>query len=190
MWSHNDTMRSLLLMGVAFIPATVAVGNLSFCPVQKQPVAITPEIKVDPVQAKCLATMVYGEARSEPIRGQIAVAFTAINRAKNKTICQVVLKPKQYSIFNNNPALRMAAQSLIVAPQQKNSIDNASWQQAIAVASAVLQAKVQDPTQGAQYYIADKVMRLKGYRYPKWSKEYTMVVEIDNHKFYKQKDKS
>jgi spore germination cell wall hydrolase CwlJ-like protein len=150
---------------------------------------VNPPTIAEMEEQKCLATMVYGEARSEPLKGQIAVAFTAINRAKNKSVCDVVLKPKQYSIFNNNPALRMAAQSLVIEPVQKNSIDNASWQQATAVASAVLQAKVTDPTGGATHYLADKVMHLKGYHYPQWSKEYKLVMTIDNHKFYKKPEK-
>lgn len=136
-------------------------------------------------EQKCLATMIYGEARGEAEPGQVAVAYTAVNRAAKKTVCAVVLAPKQYSIFNNNPALRAAAMSLHVEPKQKNTIDNASWQKAVRVAEKVIGRQVPDPTNGSTHYLAPKVMASKGYVYPKWSKQYTLVTVIDNHKFYK-----
>lgn len=140
-------------------------------------------------QSKCLATMVYGEARGEARKGMVAVAYTALNRARNKTVCDVVLAPKQYSIFNDNPVLRAAAMSGNLDPKQKNVIDNAGWAMAKDVADTVIRGTVPDPTKGATHYLADKVMLAKGYKYPKWSKEFKLVVTIDNHKFYKPVDK-
>jgi len=148
--------------------------------------------RIDPVdveQEKCLAVMVYGEARGESEAGKVAVAYTALNRTAKKTLCQVVLAPKQYSIFNNNPALRTAALSLHVEPAQKNIIDQNSWQKSMEVAAAVVRGYVPDPTNGSTHYLAPKVMASKGYKYPRWSKEYTLVAVVDNHKFYKPVDK-
>jgi len=136
-------------------------------------------------EVKCLATMVYGEARGEPEHGMIAVAWTAMNRATKKPICDVVLAPKQYSVFNDNPTLRMAAMSLKVEPRQKNVIDQAGWQQSLRVARAVYQRTIADPTQGATHYVADKVMKEKGYIYPQWTRQYTQVAIIENHRFFK-----
>lgn len=141
--------------------------------------------KIDSAQEKCLATTIYGEARSESEQGQIAVAYTLLNRAKNKTICDVALAPKQYSIFNNNPALRSVATSLHLLPEQKNNIDQKSWEMAVRVAKIVIYGLTPDPTNGATHYIADKVMKVKNYRYPKWSKQYQLMATIQNHKFYK-----
>lgn len=141
--------------------------------------------RVDAAQEKCLATTIYGEARSEPEQGQVAVAYTLLNRAKNKTICDVALAHKQYSVFNNNPTLKAIATSLHLIPEQKNIIDRKSWEMASRVAKIVMYGFVPDPTNGATHYIADKVMKVKGYKYPKWSKEYKMVAIINNHKFYK-----
>lgn len=137
-------------------------------------------------EIKCLATMVYGEARGEQKTGQVAVAYSAMNRAQGKkSLCDVVLAPKQYSIFNNNPELRAAAQSLILPPKKKNSIDEDSWKSAQDVADIVFRRKVEDPTNGSTHYLAPKVMKAKGYIYPRWSRQYTLVAVIDNHKFYK-----
>ena len=139
----------------------------------------------DPSELKCLAVTVYGEARGESEKGQIAVAYTVKNRAKTKSLCNVALAPKQYSIFNNNPELRAAAQSQHIEPRQKNVIDQRSWERAVRVAQIVLHGLVPDPTNGATHYLAPKVMKVKRYRYPKWSKQYTLVSIINGHKFYK-----
>ena len=170
-------MRRLLLL-LAFIPASINKSADVIC--------INPYIgKIDHAQEKCLSVTIYGEARGESLQGQIAVAYTVLNRAVNRSICQVALSPKQYSIFNNNPALRAAAMSKNLEPTQKNIIDKKSWEQATKVAQMVLANFVKDPTGGATHYLSAKVMKSKHYRYPRWSKEYKMVKEIENHKFYK-----
>lgn len=149
-------------------------------------VSVPKKQAIDPSEAKCLATMIYGEARGESERGQIAVAYTAVNRATKKSVCKVVLAPKQYSVFNNNPALKLAATSIHVEPVQKNSIDEKSWKQAVRVANIVLKKKVEDPTKGATHYLAPELMKKKKYRYPKWSKVYQLTAVIDKHSFYKK----
>jgi spore germination cell wall hydrolase CwlJ-like protein len=120
-------------------------------------------------QAKCLATMIYGEARSESAAGMAAVAWTSVNRAVNKTICNVVLAPKQYSVFNSNAALQLVALSFHLEPKQYNIIDKATWAQSFDIAKMVLQRSIQDPTNGATHYVAPAVMREKNYVYPNWT---------------------
>lgn len=95
----------------------------------------------------------------------------------------------QYSVFNNNPALKAAAISLHLEPKQRNEIDKANWKQAVQVAQMVLEKTITDPTKGSISYLAPKVMKLKGYKTPKWAKVFTHTVEIGNHKFYKPVDK-
>lgn len=176
-------MRRLLL-SLAFVPIMVHQGIPTMCYRGH-----TKIVKVDPKQEKCLATMIYGEARGEAEKGMVAVAYTAVNRAVNKTVCGVVLSPKQYSIFNNNPALKAAAMSLHLEPKQKNIIDKESWKKALAVAKIVIRKEINDPTNGATHYLAPTVMKLKRYKYPQWSKEYKLLAVIDNHRFYKIVDK-
>jgi spore germination cell wall hydrolase CwlJ-like protein len=140
-------------------------------------------------EIKCLATMIYGEARGEPELGQIAVAYTAVNRAVNRTICDVVLAPMQYSIFNDNPALRAVALNLHIEPKHKNIIDAEAWTKALAVAQAVLKKEVPDPTKGSTHYLSPNGMEALGYEYPEWSKEYKRVAVIHGHQFYKPQKK-
>lgn len=176
---YNGSMLKALLLLAAFVPTVVGYAELGYCPVEKE---------YDLAAEKCLATMIYGEARGENLQGQVAVAFTARNRAgkgSNKTVCSVVLAPKQYSIFNDNPALKAAALSIDIEPHQKNIIDEQSWKDAVTVARGVMRDAFDDPTAGATHYLAPKLMNLKKYRFPKWSKQYTLVATIGGHKFYK-----
>lgn len=166
---------------LALVPAAVSSGLTLHCDLKPA----VEHAKIDPQEVKCLATMVYGEARGEPVKGQIAVAYTAVNRATKKTVCKVVLAPYQYSIFNDNPALRAAALSLDIEPKQKNPIDRDSWQNAMKVALMVLHKEVPDPTKGSTHYLAPKVMASKKFTYPKWSRVYTHTTTIENHKFFK-----
>jgi len=151
---------------------------------------VNPPTIEDLKEIKCLATMVYGEARGETKEGKVAVAYTAVNRAVNKTVCGVVLAPNQYSIFNDNPALRLAATSLKVDPRQQNILEKAAWKESFEVAHQVIAKNVPDPTNGGTHYIAPKVMKEKGYIYPAWTRQFQLVAVIDNHKFYRQKVKA
>lgn len=164
-------MKQILLSAI-FIPTVI--GNSTQEP-----------ILLDLVQEKCLAVTVYGEARGESYHGQLAVAYTVINRAKKKSICNVALAPKQYSVFNDNPALRAAAMDPHLKPHKSNPIDQKSWNQAVMVARVAMHNLVADPTNGATHYLAPKLMKTKKFKYPKWSRQYTLVKVIDGHKFYK-----
>lgn len=188
-------MRATIPILLALMPAAIIQST---APILKQPEVsysgpgrgkVNPPTIYEMSQAKCLATMVYGEARGESVKGKVAVAYTALNRAGNKTICEVVLAPKQYSIFNDNPSLRAAALSLRMNPKKKNVIEERAWEQSVEVAKAVLNEEVPDPTNGSTHYLAPEMMKSLGYIYPQWSKEFKLVAVVDNHHFYKPVDK-
>ena len=171
-------MRRLLLL-LALIPTAIEMAESTMCLNTK------PAQKIDTAQEKCLAVTIYGEARGESQKGKIAVAYTVLNRAVNKSLCQVALAPKQYSIFNNNPKLRAAAVSLHLFPDQKNVIDERSWKESMEVAQVVMRKYIPDPTNGATHYLAPLLMTSKHYAYPKWSRQYKLVAVIEGHRFYK-----
>ena len=180
-------MRYVFLPLLAAIPLSLGTATQMVCyaPYYK-------EVVIDPAQEKCLATMIWGEARGESAQGMAAVAHTALNRAAKSPksgVCGVILAPKQYSIFNNNPALRKAALSKDIIPASKNPIDQESWRRSAEIASMVMNGILTDPTNGATAYLAPKMMKLKGYIYPRWSREYERVAIIDSHHFYKPIDK-
>jgi spore germination cell wall hydrolase CwlJ-like protein len=144
------------------------------------------ESKWDMEQQKCLATMIYGEARGETFDGKIAVAFTALNRASKKTVCEIVLAPKQYSVFNGNTRLKRVAKDIEALPVFLNSIERKAWDKSVKAARIVFHRKMDDPTNGATHYLAPLAMKELGYKYPKWSREYERVAVVDNHVFYKK----
>lgn len=138
-------------------------------------------------EEKCLATMVYGEARGESIKGKIAVAFSAINRKlrnPNKDLCGIVLAKKQYSIFNGNDKLQKIATTFDLEPPMNNPIEMAAWEESLQVAKEIVNHKHKDPISGATHYIAPVAMKKLGYKTPKWAKQYKMVGQVDNHVFY------
>ena len=179
-------MRNTLILIATLLPTTLITGTITQC-INTVPRTVQNVNKPD---VHCLSVLIYGEARGESLLGKIAVAYTVINRAKNKTLCQVALAPKQYSIFNNNPELRAAAVSLHLEPKQKNKLDNKSWAQSLAVAELVMKRAVKDPVSGATHYLSDSLMKSRGYHYPRWSKEYVQVGLIGKHRFFKKKPKS
>jgi len=164
-------MRSLIL-------ATTLLSTAAYAQEAKP-------VKVNQKDLKCLATTIYGEARGESVYGKIAVAYTAVNRAVKKTICEAVLEPFQYSIYNDNPELRAAATSLKILPPNMNIIDKISWKEAWDIATSVLRKEIDDPTNGATHYLSPVAMKALGYQYPDWSKKFKLTAVIENHKFYK-----
>lgn len=173
-------MNKALTLLLAVIPVSLSTGSNTSC--------FKPVKKIDPTQEKCLATMVYGEARGESFKGKVAVAHTALNRAIKKTVCQVVLAPKQYSIFNNNPKLKAVALDAKAEPTLRNLMDKSTWEDSKKAAAAALAGISTDPTNGSTHYISDTVMKLKGYKYPKWSKQFEVTIIIEKHRFFKSVD--
>ena len=117
---------------------------------------------------ECLSMNIYHESRGERAEGQIAVAFTTINRVKHtqwpSTICEVVYQPKQFSwthlIKNQSPK------------------ETKAWKRAQVIARDVLIGNVVDPTKGAVFYHANWIKN------PYWAKKMTLSKVIGNHLFY------
>lgn len=131
----------------------------------------------------CLATMVYGEARGESKQGQIAVAYTAKNRAKSKEkICKEVVRPYQYSVFNGNKKLQTIARNPNLTPPLTNAVDTDSWEDAKIVAAQVYDSTVDDPTHGATHYVAYTLLK----RIPSWTYVFKRVGKIEHHTFFKE----
>jgi spore germination cell wall hydrolase CwlJ-like protein len=144
--------------------------------------------KIDLREHRCLAVMIYGEARGESKLGQYAVAYTAINRAsgqKNGTVCSIVLAPGQYTIFNDNPAMRTAALNLKISPTRFGLSDKDAWERSQRIAQDALKQEIPDPTKGATNYLAPTLMKVLGYQWPPWTKKFKMTVVIENHHFFK-----
>lgn len=128
-----------------------------------------------------MARTLYGEARGEPWRGKIAVAWVIRNRAETdlgrdnrpdwwgEGVAGVCLKPWQFSCWNTADPMRPkieAAGSLKLAD-------------CLRACFAVLTDEEPDPTEGATHYFADYIPE------PHWAKGRTPTTVIGRHRFYR-----
>lgn len=125
-----------------------------------------------------LARTLWGEARGEPDKGLIAVAWVIQNRANKpswwgSSIETVCLKPKQFSCWNKGDPNYPYLMGLKAIPAR----DYVRMHEA---ATSVVGGHIADPTYGATHYHA-KSMR----NYPAWTKGATMTIVIGGHVFYR-----
>ena len=115
---------------------------------------------------ECLASNIYHEARGEGLHGQIAVAQVTVNRVASgkfqSSVCKVVYANKQFSWTNSGT---------------KRVKDTKAWQNAVAVAQAVLTQSIHLPDFKALYFHTRQVK-------PTWAKTKRVVAVINNHIFY------
>lgn len=166
----------LAALGTA--PGETRIGRM--LPVPRDPAAAPRYVDlIDPDamsrEQRCLAEVVYFEARSEPSDGQAAVAQVVLNRVRSglypRTVCGVVYQNRhrhlacQFTFACEGKALRIG--------------ENAAWQQAVQVSKAVLEGKTYLPdVGGATHYHADYVR-------PYWAKRLKKMDVIGRHIFYK-----
>ena len=115
-------------------------------------------------EVTCLARNIYHESRSEPIKGQIAVALVTLNRTKHEdypsTICGVVYDKGQFS-WTSGP---------------KRIMEKAAWKSAVQLAEAVLEGNITLPNFNALYFHNVSIR-------PKW-KTQVRPQRIGNHVFF------
>lgn len=124
-------------------------------------------------QADYMARTLYGEARGEGARGMQAVANVIMNRVKQggwfgASVKDVVLKPKQFSCWNENDVNR----TIIL------NANSAQLATARNIAERVISGELPDITGGATHYHAKSIT-------PYWAKSLTKTATIGNHVFYK-----
>ncbi len=127
-------------------------------------------------ERRCLAEAIYFEARSEPIRGQMAVAQVVINRLKNpaypSTVCGVVYQNQNW--YN-------ACQFSFACDGIREVVrDRVAWGVAQEIADAELDGDaVYLPEIGsATHYHAV-------YVHPDWAPTMQRMAQIGNHIFYR-----
>lgn len=123
-----------------------------------------------------LSLCLWREARGEPYRGKVAVAWSIINRTEHpnwwgNSVHTVILKPFQYSSFNKNDP------NVILFPMP----NDLSWIECKGIASEVICKIVADPTSGSTHYHASSLV---GDKLPEWAKTAQFKVQLGNHLFY------
>lgn len=120
----------------------------------------------DSKQIECLTLNTYKESRGEPVKGQLAVIFTVLNRVKDNrfpsTPCKVIAAPNQFSWYRKDKSVR----------------DWDTYNKVKELVKETLAGKHKDPTQGATFFHAKTVS-------PSWSRSFKCTAVIGGHKFYK-----
>ncbi len=131
-----------------------------------QGVAIKKEIE-------CLALNVYFEARSEPERGQLAVAHVVMNRVDDPrfpgSVCGTI---RQGGETRNKCQFSWWCDGRSDRPR-----NGQAWKRARTIAQDVYFDQAADPTRGALWYHAHYVA-------PKWSRSLIQGPIIGQHVFY------
>lgn len=130
-----------------------------------------------------VAATLWGEARGEGEKGMIAVANVIRNRAESKGITpkEVVLKPKQFSVWNATDTDTEINRIKTMYKKNPNSGDSKMWDLAKKITNDYVKNKGNDITKGSQFYHTTSIK-------PKWNwdkLEYTTT--IGSHKFYRNK---
>ena len=126
---------------------------------------------------RCLATAIYFEARSEPIKGQIAVAQVIMNRVRSgfyaDTVCGVVYEGAHK---RNACQFSFACDGLADKPKDKKR-----WKIAMDLAKQVTDGKVwlRDIGHASHYHAT--------YVSPRWRRSMTRIKRIGAHIFYRAK---
>lgn len=135
-----------------------------------------------------LARTLYGEARGETLRGQIAVAHVVLNRVQDPgwwtrnrgdgipddTIAAACRDPWQFSCWNAGDPNREKIEAV--------TLNEPSFQRAMAVACAVVRGLdgFGDPTGGATHYHTRSIS-------PDWDwSKLSSPMSIGHHKFYRK----
>lgn len=141
------------------------------------------DVKRELTDREAMILTTYGEARGEPIEGQLAVINTINNRSKNRaqTIREVCFANLQFSCWNQNdpnfPILMELANQVIVEKVPENRIFN----QITYLVEGVLSNRLSDNTRGADHYMTTHLFQSD--KRPSWAKNPKRQIEIGNHTF-------
>lgn len=130
-----------------------------------------------------LALCIWGESRSEPLTGQVAVACVVRNRLKRaadrsarwRDVC---LAPSQFSCFNaddpNAGPIARAAVNLMT------SLPTPELHQALWVADGAMSGAAKDTSNGSTHYLTTALLKSAP---PMWAKGHTVLAVIGAHSF-------
>jgi N-acetylmuramoyl-L-alanine amidase len=103
-----------------------------------------------------LALTIYGEARGEPIEGQIAVGCVIRNRAlaRKESYKEVCLEPKQFSCWNENDPNYSILSNLAEKMLSTNGlIPSDILKQCLYIAVGIINGAILDNTNGSNNYM-------------------------------------
>jgi hypothetical protein len=135
----------------------------------------------DDTEQMILARAIFGEGRSLPDEGKIAIAWSIKNRVEDSrwpnNYHDVILQKSQFDAFKKSDKNKPYVENPFykINPQQLSA-----WEKCYEIAGLVISGKIIDPTSGANHYFSDYI------DYPYWakSKNAKFKIKIDNTLFY------
>jgi spore germination cell wall hydrolase CwlJ-like protein len=124
---------------------------------------------------RCLANAIYWEARSEPVRGQMAVAQVVMNRVFSgfypSDVCGVVYQ---------NANRHLACQFTFACDGKRKVItERGHWARANRIAKQTLDGQIYVPE------VAKSTHYHASYVHPNWVREMRKMVRYGLHSFYR-----
>jgi spore germination cell wall hydrolase CwlJ-like protein len=107
-----------------------------------------------------LAATLVGEARGEPIEGQVGVANVILNRARasNVSIKEICLAPEQFSCWNHQDSNFNLVRDIVSTLENGDEIQDPMIRQCIAIAREA--ENFLDNTKGARNYVTVQRLQL------------------------------
>jgi N-acetylmuramoyl-L-alanine amidase len=133
---------------------------------------------------KVVAVTLYGETRSEPIDGQIAVANVIRNRMGErwKTYRDVCLAKLQFSCWfpEGGKANHKRVLALVERLAKGEAVDEHPYKQCAYIAYGIVHGWIKDdPTNGSRHYHTVNLTPR-----PKWAQSKVPVAQKGHHVFY------
>ncbi|MBI4268609.1 cell wall hydrolase [Candidatus Uhrbacteria bacterium] len=135
----------------------------------------TGDFRDDPDQM-ILARAIFGEGRSLPETGRVAIGWVIRNRVDDvrwgDTYHDVILEEKQFSAFNAGDSNRRLVENPML-----NAGEGNAWRDCFTIAGKVISGEIADPTGGANHYHAKK-------NDPEWARKMRKTLRVGNTSFY------
>lgn len=156
------------------LTALLLAGGLSGALASPPAMAGPKEDHISGSDLLCLALNVYREARNQPIKGQLAVAYVTLNRFELgdlPTICDVVFKAGNFAWTRDSKLAK------------ERPHDEQAWMTAQVVARKALADPDADPVKGSTYFHTVSSD-------PDWAADSALVrvARIGDHVFYRPRN--
>src|SRR5574343_89233 len=129
-----------------------------------------------------VALTLYGEARGEPLEGQLAVASVLMNRKADgrwgRTFMQVCLATRQFSCWNAKDP-NEALLHRISADIERFASNDAALRRCLWLADGLVAGLMPSTVKSATHYYATSLRDT-----PRWAKTGTPVGRVGNHLFF------
>jgi spore germination cell wall hydrolase CwlJ-like protein len=143
---------------------------------------------------RCLAFVVWAEARGDGVAGMRAVVAVVMNRIRSPAYpahpCEVIGQTGAFEPVAKDGhraiALALRRHALVPFPRPPSAVDAAALQVGrLMVWNLAHRAVHPDPTSGATHFLAPEVLRARGQSLPRWAGTFQRTARIGGHHFFR-----